>query len=118
MERILPTIAYYVAILALGLATAVLGPTLPGLAEQTRSGVSALSVVFAAISLGYMLASLRVGRWYDRLPGHRLLAAALLLMAVMLAMTPLMSQLWSLVAVLFMLGMAEGAIDVGSNTLV
>jgi len=118
MERILPTIAYYLAILALGLATAVLGPTLPGLATQTQSGASAISLVFAASSLGYMLGSLWAGQWYDRLPGHRLLAAALLLMAVMLTMTPLMSQLWSLAAVLLMIGMAEGAVDVGGNTLV
>src|SRR5438132_1549884 len=118
MRRNFQTIAYYVAILALGLATAVLGPTLPGLARQTQSSASVISLVFPAISLGYMLGALRAGCWYDRVPGHRLLAAALLLMAVMLALVPLMSQLWLLAAVLFVLGMAQGAVDVGGNTLV
>ena len=38
-------------------------------------------------------------------------------MAGMLALVPLMSVLWALTAVLLVLGMAEGTLDVGGNTL-
>jgi FHS family Na+ dependent glucose MFS transporter 1 len=114
---VLATVGYYHALLALGLATAALGPTLPGLAQQTQSDLRAVSVLFAAGSLGYLLGSVQGGRWYDRRWGHRLLAAALLVVAVTLTLTPLMSSRWSLAVVLLVLGAAEGAVDVGGNTL-
>src|SRR5438270_13183917 len=116
-KRLLPTIGYYGAILALGLAVAVLGPTLPGLAAQTQSDASAIAGVFVANGLGYMLGSLLGGHWLDRLPGHRLLAAGVLVMAVMLALTPCMVRLWSLAVVVAVLGMAHGVVAVGSNPL-
>jgi FHS family Na+ dependent glucose MFS transporter 1 len=116
-ERIRATIGYYLALVSLGLAVAVLGPTLLALANQTQTDESTISILFVTWSLGYMLGSLQGGRWYDRLPGHRVLAGALFLMAGMLALTPVMSQLWLLTLVVLVLGVAEGVVDVGSNTL-
>ena len=46
-----------------------------------------------------------------------MLAAALLVMAAMLALAPLMGLLWLLLAVVFVLGLAEGVVDVGGNAL-
>ena len=40
--------AYFVAFITLGLAMSSLGPTLPGLAENTRSSLSQISVLFTA----------------------------------------------------------------------
>src|SRR5262249_47771569 len=57
------------------------------------------------------------GRWYDRRPGHRVLGVALLVLAVALALIPLMPRLWSLAAALLVLGVAQGTVDVGGNTL-
>jgi len=45
------------------------------------------------------------------------MAAALVLMAAMLLLSPLLPLLWLLTAFLLVLGMAEGAVDVGGNTL-
>lgn len=117
-QRAIRTIGYYAAILSLGLAVAVLGPTLPGLARQTQSDASDIGLVFTACFLGYLVGSLWGGRCYDRWPGHRVLAAGLLLLAGMLALTPWASQLWSLAAVLLLLGVAQGVVDVGGNMLV
>lgn len=96
---------------------AALGPTLPGLAAHTRTTLSAISLVFTGRSLGYLLGSFEGGRLYDRIPGHPLMAVALILMAVMLAFVPLLPTLWILVVVLLVLGLAEGVVDVGGNTL-
>ena len=111
------TIAYYVSFVALGLGFASLGPTLPSLAAHTRTELSQISFLFTAHSLGYLLGSLLVGRSYDRVPGHPLMAIALITMISMLVLVPLISLWWLLVAVLLVLGFGEGTLDVGGNTL-
>ncbi|MCS7061946.1 MAG: MFS transporter [Anaerolineae bacterium] len=112
------TLAYYIGFIALGLTTASLGPTLPGLAEQTQTRLSEISLLFTARSFGYLLGSLLSGRLYDRFRGHLLLACGLAGMAAALGMVPLMSVIAVLVAVLFVIGAMEGFLDVGANTLI
>jgi FHS family Na+ dependent glucose MFS transporter 1 len=111
------TLLYYLAFISLGLSAVSLGPTLAGLAQHTDSRLSAISFLFVARSLGYLLGAWQGGRLYDRLHGHRLLAAAFVSMAGLLALAPLTSRLWALTAVLLVLGLAEGSVDVGCNTL-
>ena len=115
--RIPGTIGYYAAFVALGLASASLGPTLPGLAEHTQSRLAQTSSLFAARSLGYLIGSVLGGRLYDRVPGHPVMAGGLLLMAGMMALAPLATSLWVLTAAILILGLAEGVLDVGGNTL-
>jgi fucose permease len=115
--RIPKTIGYYAAFVALGLVTASLGPTLPGLAENTRSQLGEISFLFTTRSLGYLLGSVLGGRLYDRVRGHPLMAAVLFVMAAMAALIPLIPLLWLLAVVLLVLGMAEATVDVGGNTL-
>jgi FHS family Na+ dependent glucose MFS transporter 1 len=116
VER-LDTIGYFAAFVALGLASAALGPSLPGLAEHTRSRMAEISILFVARSSGYLGGSLLGGRLYDRIPGHPVMGAALALMAGTLGLAPLLASRWLLVAVILLLGLAEGALDVGGNTL-
>jgi FHS family Na+ dependent glucose MFS transporter 1 len=111
------TFAYYASFVALGLTSASLGPTLPALAAHTHTHLNEVSFLFIARSLGYLLGSLRGGRWYDRFPGHRVQASALLLMAGMMALVPTLPKLWLLAAVLVTLGFGEGTLDVGGNAL-
>jgi FHS family Na+ dependent glucose MFS transporter 1 len=101
----------------IGLVSASLGPTLPGLADNTRSQLAAISVLFTVRSVGYLLGSFAGGRSYDRLLGHPVIAGALLLIAVMMALAPTLLLLWSLAAAFVVVGIAEGAVDVGGNTL-
>jgi len=115
--RISRTIGYAIAFVSLGLSLGSLGRTLPGLAEHTRAELSWISYLFPARALGYMLGILLSGRWYDRVPGHPLMAAMLFIMAAMLGLAPLMSLLWILVIVILILGVAEGSLDVGGNVL-
>lgn len=113
----LTTLLYFLAFVGLGAFTSILGPTLPTLAEQTRSNLAEIGFLFTARSFGYLLGSLRGGRAYDRLPGHTLLAGLLLLMSASLALVPVISLLWVLTIILFILGVWEGALDVGVNLL-
>jgi MFS transporter, FHS family, Na+ dependent glucose transporter 1 len=114
------SMTYYGAFIALGFAGAVLGPTLPGLAAQTRSQLSQISYLFTAHSLGYLIGSFAAGRFYDRahLSGNRIMAGMLAIMAVMMCLIPEIPLLWLLTAAVLVLGSAEGVLDVGGNTLV
>jgi MFS transporter, FHS family, Na+ dependent glucose transporter 1 len=114
------SMAYYAAFIALGFSGAVLGPTLPGLAAQTRSQVSQISYLFTAHALGYLIGSFAAGHFYDRahLSGHRIMAGMLVIMAAMMCLIPEIPLLWLLIAAVLVLGSAEGVLDVGGNTLV
>lgn len=112
------TFTYYAAFIALGFTTAVLGPTLLGLAQQTGSTVGAISFLFTARSFGYMLGAFAGSRFLDRLPGHRTMAIAALLIAFALALIPFISLLWLLIVIVLVVGFMESVVDVGGNTLI
>lgn len=112
------TLTYYAAFIALGLTTASLGPTLLGLANQTGSALNQISFLFTARALGYLLGSFFGGRLFDRLPGHRTMGAAVILIAVLLALVPMIPLLWLLTVVLLAVGAMEAVVDVGANTLI
>ena len=111
------TVAYYVGFIALGMSFASLGPTLPGLAQNTNSLLREISWLFFFHSAGYSISSLFSGRLYDRIPGHPIIAASLATITITMAAIPLVKWLWVLTAVFFIRGLASGTIDVGGNTL-
>lgn len=110
--------AYYAAFVGLGLVLSSLGPTLPALADLTGVSLSALSTVFLARSGGYLAGAMLGGRLYDRFPGHPLMAAMLAVMAAMMLLAPRCPSLTILTLVFVVLGIAEGSLDVGVNTLI
>lgn len=117
INKLALTAAYYLSIFILGLFTAVAGPALPSLAENTASTFDQISLFFVLGALGYLLGSYFGGRGYDRFPGHRIMALTLLVIAISGAFIPIMRQLRLLLLAQFVLGLAQGANDVGCNTL-
>lgn len=115
--KIVHTAAYYLTFIALGFVIGLIGPTLPGLAENTGTRFKQISYLFTTHSFGYLAGSLLCGHLFDRVRGHPLIGSALVLMTVVMVCIPLMSVLWILVMILFVIGMAEAAVDVGGNTL-
>jgi MFS transporter, FHS family, Na+ dependent glucose transporter 1 len=116
-NRLAQTAAYYAAFIGLGLGIAALGPTLPGLAQHTRTHLSGISFPFTAHNLGYLVGSLAAGQVYDRVRGHPVMAGVLVILAAMMFLIPLMPLLWLLMAAVFVLGVGGGLVDVGANTL-
>ncbi|NLE43343.1 MAG: MFS transporter [Chloroflexi bacterium] len=108
---------YYAVLVVLGLASSTVGPTLPALAEKTQVQLSSMGLLFTARSFGYLIGSFQGGRLYDIVQGHRLMTGLLASMLVLLAAIPSMPALWMLLVVVLFLGLTEGAIDVGANTL-
>jgi fucose permease len=111
------TLGYFALFFTLGVGAALVGPTLPELAANTRAQLSAISIIFSTRALGGLIGSFRGGRLYDRLPGHRVIAVMLLVLGSGMALVPALHQLWLLAGLLFLVGVAEGTLHVGGNTL-
>jgi len=114
----LTTVIYYLGFICLGMTTAVLGPTLQGLAKNTDSTLAQISSLFLLSSFGYLLGSFGAGRLYDRVKGHPILCLALLILASMMVLVPLVKALLFLQVLFFIIGSAGGSLDVGINTLI
>jgi FHS family Na+ dependent glucose MFS transporter 1 len=112
------TAIYYLSFICLGAATAVLGPTLQGLAKNTNSSLAQISSLFLVVSFGYLLGSFASGRVYDRVKGHPVLSLSLLILGGMMVIVPLAQALLFLQIIFFIIGLVEGCLDVGVNTLI
>ncbi|MGD8398124.1 MAG: MFS transporter [Anaerolineae bacterium] len=111
------TSAYFGLFVGIGLVTSALGPTLPGLAAQAGAGLDEISILFMTHAAGYLLGSFIGGRFYDRVPGHHVMLAALGLLIVGLVAMPLLPTLALLASAWLLVGFAGGGLDVGGNTL-
>jgi MFS transporter, FHS family, Na+ dependent glucose transporter 1 len=111
------TLGYFAAFVVIGLSGGLLGPALPHLAEATGSTLGQIALLFTARALGNMLGSVGTGLLVDRLPGHRVLVVMLVLLAAGLALVPFGQTLALLMALAFLLGLAEVSVNASANTL-
>ncbi len=116
-DAIRRTFGYYSLFICLGLSIAVIGPTLPSLANQTHASLGELGLVFLIWSMGYTLGTYIAGRIYDRVPGHPVLGVAQICAAILLLLIPAARWLWLLLLILALKGISEGFINAGTNTL-
>mgnify|MGYP001094227181 CR=1 FL=1 len=112
------TIGYLASFVGLGLVASSLGPSLPSLALQTDTSLSSISYLFTLRSGGYLLGSFFGGRLFDRFAGHPVIALGALIIAILIALAPFIPILWLLTLLLCILGIGEGFLDVGGNTLI
>jgi MFS family permease len=87
---------YLVSFLVVGMAMSVLGPALTELRDRSGADLGDIGVLFAGQSIGYIVGSFSGGRLYDRFNGHRVFAAALVVLGVGLAFVPAFSGLTAL----------------------
>ena len=117
-EKLRIAMVFYVTVLLEGVMLASLGPTLDDLADNSGSTTEAIAILFTANSLGYITGALLAARLYTRLRGTMILAGALAATAVLTFTIPWLGELWLLIAVFGLIGLAVGLIDVGGNTLI
>jgi FHS family Na+ dependent glucose MFS transporter 1 len=111
------TTGYYGAMATFGLLGAAWGPALPFLASSTGTDLARIGLIFTALALGGFMGTTLGGRSYDKVPGHAIMTAALIIMASAAALIPLVTMLWLLLLLVFILGSAAGLMTVGANTL-
>jgi FHS family Na+ dependent glucose MFS transporter 1 len=113
-----PVPVYIGALLVIGLTMTVIGPALSELRERTGAGIGAIGSLFIAASIGFMSGSLLGGRLYDRLDGHRVLAASVATLGSLMLLVPHAGSLVALFAIFVVVGVAGAVVEVGANTLV
>ena len=116
-EAVRWTLGYYGLFMCLGLSTAVLGPTLLALAEQTQTPLGQMGWLFLVGAAGQTVGTSLSGRVFDRVPGHPVLSMAQLAVAALLVVVPLLPWFGLVVAVVVCAGVAQGLINTGANTL-
>src|SRR5215510_14103805 len=108
---------YLVSFLVVGLSMSMLGPALTELRDRSGADIGDIGILFAGQSIGYIVGSFSGGRMYDRFNGHRVFAAALVVLAVGLALVPAFDGLEGLFATFFVIGVGASICDLGGNTL-
>lgn len=111
------TVGYFGTFVSLGLILAVLGPTLPALAQNTGISLGDVGFLFTARAIGALIGALTSGRLLDYLPGHLLMAGAMVAIAALLGLIPMVSQFWMLGTVVLIVGAIEILLHSGGNTL-
>ncbi len=111
------TLGYYIAFICYGLTVAVIGPTLPALAQQTHSVLAEMGALFVAGSAGQTLGTIAGGRIYDQRPGHRVMGLAQLSIGAFVLLVPVCASFWLLLAIWALKGFADGLVNTGGNTL-
>lgn len=102
----------------LGLTIASLGPTIPILAELTASSLGGIGILFFVRSLGGSLGAIAVGRVLDGTDGHRTMLVCLTVVVILFCLVPFGTSLMLLAPLIFCIGLAEGGVNVGGNTLI
>ena len=110
--------SYFAAFVGLGLTAACLGPTLPSLAAIAGTSLARIGLLVVVRSLGSMLGSLLAGPLIDRGRGGGAVAGSLVLMVGTMALVPILGSIAVLLALFFVLGMGQGALNTGANTLI
>ena len=108
---------YFLAFLILGASRGVLGPALPELAQNTGVQLTAISYLFSINAIGNIASDLFGARLYDRFSGHRILLLTVLLASGALLITPFISSLVLLIALILLSGICQGIIETGGSTL-
>jgi MFS transporter, FHS family, Na+ dependent glucose transporter 1 len=111
------TLGYYGLFMGLGLHTAVMGPTLPALAEQTQTPLGHMGWLLLARAVGSTVGTTLGGRLFDRARGHPVLGMAQLADAVLLALVPIIHWFWLVLGMVAVKGFADGLVNTGANML-
>ena len=108
---------YYSLLAYLGMASAVFGPSLLKLVEQTNSSLSQMSYLFSGRAISYLAGSWLAGILFDKYKGHQLLIGGLTVLGLSLGLIPFMGDPLGLILLVMGMAVATALVDVGCNSL-
>jgi len=112
------TVGYFLSMGAFGLTISSLGPILPDLASQVAAPLDLISMIFTVRAAGFFIGAFFGGKFYDRFKGHLFMVVCFLAQSIIIAFIPFITSFWVLLGVLFVSGIALGAIVVGASTFI
>lgn len=101
-----------------GVCSALLGPSLPTLANNLDTNVSNLAGIIPVRSVGYLLGSISGGLLFEQVNVFMYHAAAMLLCSIGLFLTPFAPTVLLLGVVMGIGSLTLGLLDVGGNVLI
>lgn len=110
------TLVYCGAFLCLGLLLAGLGPSLPSLGRNTNTSDETMGRTVTSRALGYLTGSIS-GPIFHKLPGNRMVAGSLLIIAVFCFLIPHMTSFLVLCFLFYFQGLSMGMLDTGANLM-
>jgi MFS family permease len=107
----------YTSILAMGLGSGILGPTLLDLRTQVSRDLNEASLTLPARAVGFGLGSFLMGLTYERFNIMLFGAISMALATVTTALIPHILDLYTLLSVFLVNGVFLGSFEAGSNML-
>jgi fucose permease len=114
----LAVVASFGTIFMLGVATSLLGPSLPGLAGQVRIALPQAGLFFTFLSLGSIAATLGLARWMDRPVRHALVTAGAMLAGCALIMVARSDSFAQAGVAIALIGLAISAAGTAPNAII
>lgn len=103
---------------SLGISTAVIGPILAELANNTQSTLSAIGAVISAMFLGALISQIISGPIIDRFGQKLVLSISLLLIGVGMLTFTFSHSIELMLLLVFLGGLGHGAVDLSASVLV
>lgn len=114
----LAVVASFATLFMLGVATSLLGPSLPGLAGRVQIALPQAGVFFTFLSLGSVTATLLVARWMDRPLRHALVTTGALLAGCALALVATSETFAQAGAAVALMGLAMSTAGTAPNAII
>ncbi|XP_072016263.1 sodium-dependent glucose transporter 1A-like [Amphiura filiformis] len=117
-RRLKKTIVLCGAFIGLGLAVAVIGPTLQDLKTHLETDLPHISYIFTGRSIGYVIGSIVGGVFLEHLHPLLLESVTLGMSGIGLSIMPHILRLGPSIFTISLVGLANGALDTGANVIV
>jgi fucose permease len=114
----LTIVACYATMFMLGVTIALLGPSLPGLAQRSSLELDEAGFLFTLFSGGSVLATLLVARYMDRPVRHQLVVAGSFLLAFALYWTSASQHALHVMAAISLSGLALSIVGTAPNAII
>lgn len=118
VQRGVPTRAYLLAFVVLGVSGGIAGFALTHLRDRVGTDNAGISLVFVVTAIGYVLGSFGAGRGLDAGHGHRRWVVSMAVLVASWAVVAATTSLLVMLAAIFVMGLAGGICDASGNTLV
>ncbi|XP_028399817.1 sodium-dependent glucose transporter 1A-like [Dendronephthya gigantea] len=117
-SRLCIAFGLFVSFFALGIAVAMLGPSLLDLKDQVDTSFQSMSWIFTFRSIGYLLGSVIAGWLIDKWNCYLVLAGSCFIASICLVIIPLTRSFFVLIITVVCQGLALGSLDTGGNVLI